>query len=265
MSDQLSVAVLTASWSMPAWIVRALERLVAETDATVTLVVTDERDTGRGPVETLRRAVELREWAVVAGVLDLVDGVRGPAPETRRRPLTDVPGVAEADHLGCVPETVDGWKNALPPRAVDRLAETDVAVRFGFGFLVGDALDAPEHGVLGFHHGDLREYRGQPMGFWEFVHGRAEAGVTLQRLNETLDGGEIVCLKRIPIDAADSWAQVKRRLFAASDDMLATGVDRLAADEPLDEPDELGDLYSHPQGRTVLTYLGKTATGLLGT
>lgn len=261
MTDDCSVAVLAPSWSLPAWEVRALERLVSETAATISLVVTNESTSTRNPTDTLRRALELREWAVVAVLLRVVERVRGPLPAERDRSLADVPGVEAATHVSCVPETVDGWKHALPPWVVDRLSETDVAIRFGFGFLTGDALDAPTHGVLSYHHGDLREYRGQPMGFWEFVHGRSEAGVTLQRLNETLDGGEIAALKHVDVEDADSWSEVKRRLFAASDDMLVTGVRRLTTDELLDEPDELGDCYSHPRGRPVLTYLWKTTAG----
>jgi len=166
-------------------------------------------------------------------------------------PIRDIDGVADAEWVECEPETVDGWKNALPEDAVERVAETDVAVRFGFGFLVGDALTAPEMGVLSFHHGDFREYRGQPMGFWEYVHGRPEAGVTLQRINETLDGGEVVPLRRVDIADAPTWGAVRCRLFDASEEMLAEGARRLERDEF--EPEtlseaELGDLYTLPGG-----------------
>ncbi|MGB9963769.1 formyltransferase family protein [Halobacterium hubeiense] len=261
--DPIRVCLLTADETLPAWAAAAVEELVAETAAEVTLVVEDATTTERSAGDAARRLVELREWGVVAAGIELFGDE---LPAERSVPIRSIEGVADADWVTCEPDTVDGWKHRLPERAVDRMADADVAVRFGFGFLVGDALTAPEEGVLSFHHGDFREYRGQPMGFWEYVHGRDEAGVTLQRINETLDGGEVVTSRRVDVADAATWGEVRQRLFDASEGMLADGVRRLAREDVEPETlaaDELGDLYTHPRGRPVLTYLGKTARGVL--
>ena len=262
-SDTTRVCLLAHGETLPAWAAAAVQRMVAETSAEISLVVEDASTRVRSTADAVRRLVELREWGVVAAAMQVLADDLEPLEAV---PIREIDGVADAEWVECVPETVDGWKNALPDAAVERVAETDVAVRFGFGFLVGDALTAPEMGVLSFHHGDFREYRGQPMGFWEYVHGRSEAGVTLQRINETLDGGEVVHSKRVDIADAPTWGAVRCRLFDASEDMLAEGVRRLEREEF--EPEtlsaaELGDLYTLPQGRPVATYLGKTARGLL--
>jgi len=261
--DTTEVCLLAHSETLPAWAAAAVQRMVAETNAEVGLVVEDASDSERSTTDAVRRLVELREWGVVAAVMQLFADDLDPLEPV---PIRDIDGVADAEWVECEPETVDGWKNALPEDAVERVAETDVAVRFGFGFLVGDALTAPEMGVLSFHHGDFREYRGQPMGFWEYVHGRPEAGVTLQRINEMLDGGEVVHSRRVDIADAPTWGAVRCRLFDASEEMLAEGARRLERDEF--EPEtlseaELGDLYTLPRGRPVATYLGKTARGVL--
>lgn len=261
--ETLRVALLAPGETLPRWAARAVEHMVAETPAEVELVVTDASDDERGPVETVRRLVELREWGVVAALLELLGDEMAAKEQV---PIASIDGVEDPAWVACEP-IADGWKNRLPSRAVERLADTDLAVRLGFGFLVGDALAAPEMGVLSFHHGDLREYRGQPMGFWEFVHGEREAGVTLQRINETLDGGEIIALRRVDVSDAPTWSAVERRLFAASEGMLADGVRNLLDDDFEPErpaEDELGDLYTlPPRGRAVLTYVGKTARGVL--
>lgn len=262
-TDAVRVTLLTPGETLRAWAVTAVQRMVAETDAEITLVVEDTSSGDRSVVETVRRLVELREWGLVAAAMQMF------APDLEpleRRQVTDIDGVTDADYIACEPTTVDGWKNEIPQSAVERMAETDVAIRFGFGFLVGDALTAPDQGVLSFHHGDLREYRGQPMGFWEYVHGRETGGVTLQRINETLDGGEIVASRRVDIADAPTWGAVRCRLFEASEGMLAEGIRGLEADgfEPERLPsEELGDLYTLPEGRPVLTYLRRTARGYL--
>lgn len=262
-SDATRVCLLTPPETLPAWAATAVERMLAETDAEVSLVVENASTDGRSPAEAVRRLFELREWGVVAATLELVGD---DPPQLRRVPVRELDGVADAEWLQCHPISDDGWRNELPESVVERMAETDVAVRFGFGFLVGDALTAPEMGVLSFHHGDLREYRGQPMGFWEYVHGRETAGVTVQRINETLDGGEIVERRQVDVRDAPTWGAVRRRLLDASAGVLAGAVRNLNADdfEPktLSE-DELGDLYRLPKGRPVLTYLRKTVRGAL--
>ncbi|AGN01460.1 methionyl-tRNA formyltransferase [Salinarchaeum sp. Harcht-Bsk1] len=257
------MALLTPGPTLPAWAATAVQTMIDETDAEIALVVQDGSSDDRGAVETVRRLVELREWGLVAGSRELFGD---DLDHQSRTPVTAIDGLVEAERFVCEPRQVDGWKHALPSRAVDRLGATDVAVRMGFGFLVGDALTAPTHGVLSYHHGDFREYRGQPAGFWEYVHGRDIAGVTLQRINETLDGGEVVAERDVVIADAPTWDEVRRRLFDASTDLLAEGVTRLEREsfepERLSQ-EELGDLYSLPRGRPVLTYLEKSVRGKL--
>jgi len=106
--------------------------------------------------------------------------------------------------------------------------------------------DAPAAGVLGYHHGDLRAYRGSYYGFWEYVDGADWGGVTVQRLGSDLDAGEVVAFEPVGIADARSFAEVRRRLWNASVQLLARAVENLR-DESF-EPDripesELGPVY----------------------
>ena len=264
MSDPIRVCVLLGGETMPTWQANALERLLADEPAAVTFAVVNADTSQRSLRETVRRGIELREWGAVGAMLAARRRLRGPPPSQERIPIDDIDALRTAPQRRCEPISVDGWKQRLPDEVVDEIAASaDVVVRFGFGVLVGRVLTATEYGVLSYHHGDLREYRGMPMGFWEFVHGRDAAGVTLQRLNETLDGGEIVAFERVEIGDAGRWSEVKSRLFDASESLLARGVRNLRREswEPT-TPDELGDLYTTPKGKPVLTYLARTARGM---
>lgn len=70
--------------------------------------------------------------------------------------------------------------------------ELDCMVRLNSAILEGGVLTAAKHGVLSFHHGDNRAYRGGPAGFWEIFNREVTTGFVLQRLNEELDGGEVL-------------------------------------------------------------------------
>ncbi|MFC4358435.1 formyltransferase family protein [Halobium salinum] len=255
-----SVHLLLPGETLPGWAAAAVERMVAETDATVTHLVISEAEHDRSVVDSLRRVKKLREWAPVAAAHSVLDEDRSGGSVH----VDEIPALAGATRTYCEPVPRESFGNDLPEFAVEELREADIAIRFGFGILLGDALSAPTHGVLSYHHGDLTKYRGQPMGFWEYVRGEDTAGVTVQRLNETLDGGEIVVLEQVAIDDADTWPEVRRRLFERSEGMLAQAVRNVEdpSVSPL-EPDELGDLYTLPKGRPVATYLLKTARGLV--
>ena len=68
----------------------------------------------------------------------------------------------------------------------------DVLVRLGSGILRGDILNAAKHGILSFHHGDNTKYRGGPPGFWEVYNRDPSTGFVIQRLNNELDGGDVL-------------------------------------------------------------------------
>nr|WP_305794631.1 formyltransferase family protein [Halomarina rubra] len=212
---------------------------------------------------TLRRYVDTARdygpWAVVSAyhnVLDTPDHLRWV-------PLDDLPW-ADAERVPCTPEPAESFGQVLPEDVVDDIAaDTDVVLRFGFGIIKGDVLTEPKYGVLSFHHGDLRRYRGRPVGAWEFLEGADQAGVTLQRLTETLDGGAVVKLWTTDISDADTWREVERRLFAVSTGMLSAGLASLrAGEEPTTLPsDDLGALYTDPDARETARFLAKNAVG----
>jgi len=68
----------------------------------------------------------------------------------------------------------------------------DVLIRFGFGILKDDILDASKYGVWSYHHGDSAVKRGEPSGFWEVFENIDITGSTLQILSKDLYEGKIL-------------------------------------------------------------------------
>lgn len=260
MSEPMRVCLLVDGETVPRWQADALSSLLERDDIELTSLVYNDYERTRSVRDVLERAVELREWTPVA-VLSSV--FARPIPQTDPVRLDSVVDLDAVRELHVEPTIVDGWKQEIPRDAVEEIAsDAVVAIRFGFGFLVGPVLSELEHGVLSYHHGDLREYRGQPMGFWEFVHGERTAGITVQQLTERLDAGGIAAVKTVPIDDFHTLGAVRRRLFDSSEDMLGAAVERLQNDA-VHEPDSLGDLYTLPKGVPVLQYAAKNAWGYI--
>ena len=68
----------------------------------------------------------------------------------------------------------------------------DILFRRDFRILKGEILNSAKYGVWSFHHGDNDYFRGLPPGFWECYLNVSVTGITLQKLNNDLDAGEII-------------------------------------------------------------------------
>jgi len=65
-------------------------------------------------------------------------------------------------------------------------------LRFGFGIIKGEILDAAKYGIWSYHHDDDRKYRGVPTGFWEIWFNDPVNAAILQRLTNQIDSGVIL-------------------------------------------------------------------------
>jgi methionyl-tRNA formyltransferase len=109
-----------------------------------------------------------------------------------------------------------------------RAHSPDVLVLIGgFGILKQPLLELAPHGVLSYHHGDMRRYRGQPPGLWELYNGEHEMGVTVQRLGATVDAGEPIIERTVPIERRDTVRSLQARASERSAEMLYEAVCRL--------------------------------------
>lgn len=99
----------------------------------------------------------------------------------------------------------------------------DLGASYGSPILRRSVLDLPARGTLGIHHGRLPDYRGKKTTFWAILHGEREVGVTIQRLNTKLDGGEIVREGTVPTGRS-SLGAVWRRLEALGLDLYLDAI-----------------------------------------
>jgi hypothetical protein len=86
------------------------------------------------------------------------------------------------------------------PEDVERIRsyDLDFILRFAFGIIRGDILNAARYGVWSFHHDDELKFRGTPPAFWEIYYGEPTTGAILQRLVDRLDAGVILQKSYLP-------------------------------------------------------------------
>ena len=174
-----------------AFAVPILERLVERGHAVVGCVTQPDRPQGRG--------LKLKPSPVKAAAT--ARGLRIDEPER-------------------LCEAMPGW------RALD--AELGVVVAYG-RILPADLLALPPHGMLGVHPSMLPKYRGaNPMGA-AILGGETATGVTIFRLNASMDAGEIALQREVPIEPNDTTEALSTRLADLGAELLVDAVDRLAA------------------------------------
>jgi folate-dependent phosphoribosylglycinamide formyltransferase PurN len=231
-----SVTLLVGTDTLPTYMFEALRRIEEQTPASIELLVLTT------PLTTDDNSLVSRCVGAVKKVLKPVLGT-----EQQWIPIDEIEFLSTCETVRVDPEQRAGVGVDLPDEIIDRIAaETDVVVHYGVGILKGDILYKPNHGVIGFHHGDIRYHRGAQAGFWEFIRDEPTAGVTLQQYTSELDSGRIICLEQIDIRDAHSWGEVRNRMYAASEPMIAEAITKV--NDPDFSPetvpsDDLGEMH----------------------
>lgn len=91
----------------------------------------------------------------------------------------------------------------------------DLGVVVGTHVLRADLYSIPRLGCINLHLGYAPDFRGSSPGFYEMLAGVPESGVTVHRVTDTLDGGNVILRERFALDPAppgDPMAYLKRYL-----------------------------------------------------
>ena len=90
-----------------------------------------------------------------------------------------------------------------------------------------DILELPALGCVNVHSSLLPRYRGAAPINWAILNGDVETGVTIQRMAEGIDTGDILAQARTAIDINENAAQLLTRLARLGADLLVETVRQL--------------------------------------
>ena len=151
----------------------------------------------------------------------------------------------------------EGAWQRLPVRVIEQLAQLGpvCVIKFGMGLLrVPEELHCP---ILSYHHGDPREFRGRPAGFYEILSGVRVVGQIVQILSNELDAGAVVAFGQTRArpysyraTMADSYRLSPLLMKAAVRNCLSGEVLPIAP---------MGRNFRLPSNATVLRFAAKVA------
>jgi len=83
--------------------------------------------------------------------------------------------------------------------------EADIFVVAAFGQILSkEILDMPKFGCINVHASLLPKYRGAAPIQWAIADGLKETGITIMQMNEGLDTGDILTVKKVPISETET-------------------------------------------------------------
>jgi methionyl-tRNA formyltransferase len=178
----------------------------------------------------------------------------------RRSEGLGLPGTAEV--FGATEARVITTTDPYGPETAEAIArlEPDMLLLVGgFGIVREPLLSLCPNGVVSYHHGDMRRYRGLPAGFWELYNGERRMGVTVQRLTAGIDCGQPITERHFEIRPDDTLASLSRRIYDGSFDMLLEAVELVEEGRVGPPLETLGPVYTLPNLRQWLTFQFRVA------
>ncbi len=109
-------------------------------------------------------------------------------------------------------------------------------------------LELPRLGCLNVHSALLPKYRGMLPTFWALVNGEPETGVTVHRMVEGIDGGDIILQRRVPIAADETLLMLMRKTKRMAADLVLESIQEFDAGtvSPTSNPTDEGSYFSFP-------------------
>ncbi|HKY46982.1 MAG TPA: hypothetical protein VJQ79_03260, partial [Acidimicrobiia bacterium] len=218
--------IMSNGYRFPAWQASAIRSLLAMEGVEAAVVIIPDRRAGR--TNKLRR---LTDWPRL--LWNLYNKGFVERRSVASRPVGLEADLSDVPLMACRTERVGRYAERFSDDdvAAIRALDLDFILRFGFGIIKGEVLQAPRWGVWSFHHGDERTYRGRPPGFWELMNGEKVVGSILQRLTERLDAG-IVLYRGFFKPVAHSYRRTRDELFLGSSEWPAAVVGGLRSANP---------------------------------
>lgn len=126
-----------------------------------------------------------------------------------------------------------------------RAAAPDLIVVDSYSMrLPAEILGAARLGGVNVHGALLPRHRGANPIQWALIDDDREAGVTIHRMTEGFDEGDVLAQASLPIRFTDTWVDVHTRMGSLTDALLASELPRILA----------GELAGTPQDEAKATY-----------
>ena len=126
-----------------------------------------------------------------------------------------------------------------------RRLDPDLFVVAAYGqILPKSLLDIPSHGAINIHASLLPKYRGAAPMAWAILKGEASTGVTIMKMDEGMDTGDILLQEEIPIGEAETAQTLHDKVAPLGARLLLQAMEKMKS----------GEISARPQDGSRASY-----------
>ena len=130
-----------------------------------------------------------------------------------------------ADYYG-IPVLAQSELNSAEFRKLIKTYDPDLFISVASPIIFKKKLiGIPRLGCINVHHAPLPKYRGMLPSFWQLYHGEKQAGITIHRIDEGIDTGDIIVQHSLPINPKESLDELILRTKMESARLMVTVID----------------------------------------
>lgn len=247
-----NIALLLDKPTLARWFAKALRDMKKKTGVSVSLIIIPKKKNWKERLSCFKKIFLngklMRQKILQIFVIYLQKILDMESVFTQRVPLRKLGILKKSQRVFYQPITRGIYSIAVPEEIISLLKRKKIPVLINRGnkIIKGKALEALPFGILSFHGGNLRKYRGARSVFKSYYHQEPCVYVTLQRITEDLDGGKIVFEKPLNVQNARSYKEFKDHLYLGLSTILSTGIKRLNQGFKPYQPKKLGKVYYSP-------------------
>lgn len=109
-----------------------------------------------------------------------------------------------------------------------RLVGPDVIIVSAYGKIIPKTiLDIPKYYPINVHASLLPKFRGAAPINWAIINGEEKTGITIMKMNERMDAGDIIFQKEIPILPADDALSLHDKLAKLGSEMIVEALAKI--------------------------------------
>lgn len=109
------------------------------------------------------------------------------------------------------------------------IANADVGISLGNGYITKSVFCIPKHGMLNIHHEILPAYQNAQSVIWQIFNGSNKTGYTIHKIDRHIDTGEILLQEKVPILFQETLSATVTSTYASVLERSAKGLVKVLA------------------------------------
>lgn len=137
----------------------------------------------------------------------------------------------------------------------------DLGVVVSFGKIIPiEVINLFKKGIINVHPSILPKYRGPNPIRWQILNGEKESGISIMKITEGVDEGDILMIKRVPLFRDETYTDLREKLITTGKDALIEAINLIEKGKDIWKPQK-GEVSYAPKFKKDFEKIDWSQTG----